>query len=667
MSYTILDFEPDTALLNPHFDGYKLRLAESDDATTIYSLESVTAGPQKLPSGAQLSYDETYFRVHYNHLFIGPRDCTFIFIDSAGVAHMISVDKQGPLQTIVLFAIPQQESDSALTGYPGAYSLSESLILLFDGVENMYMVQQASATREREQWSAIGVFCIGSGPIAAGSAESHTRRTMHSILGAALEHEAARKSIRLHACCQVDRPTETAAGQSGDRGVGACPSPALPGAAALRQKTPPPFCIKAMQVDLPQLVCDTDFQVTQPREPATLYPRIVHTLRSHAIPVYCENAVGDMYVLGVRDGVELDGTESASRPHSPSEASLPAVPPHIPDLYYWSQTPSDVTMCIELPASVSAQQVQCVLTRLAITLRFSEAPECEAKYGFNHAMLCDEIVADESVWTIENGRLLTLYLQKSREGARWPTLFNKDDGVLETMDPNEFAAIRERLQQLTSDSLDLRRSAGVPALTLATETVDLDSDEIEQEGSSVVFSVRDWRTGVASASSVAGSPNWLCSSFPRPLSQRQESNGELPPVCLRFDIDGAMFGFNSNTGAMHAGTSTSTNVRAGASVCPQHYGTFAALSYIQASKREKRFMYVDPDMTVAVLAETQRRIYVYHQAVSASSNTAAQSVVDLGNAAVAGETEEVLGIQLSGRMLVVLREHSICTIDLDRC
>ncbi|KAJ2636011.1 hypothetical protein GGF44_003224 [Coemansia sp. RSA 1694] len=275
-------------------------------------------------------------------------------------------------------------------------------------------------------------------------------------------------------------------------------------------------------------------------------------------------------------------------------------------------------MCIELPISVSAQQIQCVLTRVALTLRFSDAPECEARHGFDHAMLCHEIVADESVWTLENGRLLTLYLQKVREGVRWPTLFARDDGVLETMDPNEFAVIRERLQQLTSDSLDLRKSAGVPTMPLATDAVDPDSDGLEQERSSVVFSVRDWRTGQASASSVAGSPDWLYA---------------------------------------HAGTAT----------CPRHWGTFAALSYIQASKREKRFMYVDSAMTVAVLAETQRRIYVYHQVASAKSATAAQSVVDLGNAAVAGQSEEVLGIQLAGRVLVVLREHSICTVALDQC
>ncbi|KAJ2550300.1 hypothetical protein GGH95_006096, partial [Coemansia sp. RSA 1836] len=300
---------------------------------------------------------------------------------------------------------------------------------------------------------------------------------------------------------------------------------------------------------------------------------------------------------------------------------MPAVPPHIPDLYYWSQTPSDVTMCIELPISVSAQQIQCVLTRVALTLRFSDAPECEARHGFDHAMLCHEIVADESVWTLENGRLLTLYLQKVREGVRWPTLFARDDGVLETMDPNEFAVIRERLQQLTSDSLDLRKSAGVPTMPLATDAVDPDSDGLEQERSSVVFSVRDWRTGQASASSVAGSPDWLCPSFPQPHSHRQKA---LPPVCLRFDVDGTVFGFNSTEKAVHA--NASVDAHAGTATCPRHWGTFAALSYIQASKREKRFMYVDSAMTVAVLAETQRRIYVYHQVASAKSATAAQSV-----------------------------------------
>ncbi|KAJ2885729.1 hypothetical protein H4R27_001170 [Coemansia aciculifera] len=662
MSYTILDFKPDTGLLNPRFDGYKLRLADSEDTTRVYSLESEPVSPQKLPSSTPLGYDEACFCVHYNHLFVGPRDSTFIFIDSAGVAHMVYVDKHSPLQVVALFAIPQQESNSALAGYPGAYALSENLILLFDGVESVYVIQRLPAAKGREQWSAIGLFGIGPGPMAAGPAEPHTWRRMYSILGAALVREADQTLIRLHVSYRIDRAAETTAGLSGSRGIGACPSLALPGITASRQQTPPPFCVMAVEVDMPKLACNSVLQTAQPQIPATLYPRTVHTLRSHAIPVYCEYTAGDTYVLGVRDGVELDDTESASRPHSPSEASLSEVPPCIPDLYYWSQTSSDVTMCIELPVSVNAKQIQCVLTRVAITLRFSEAPECEAKYGLNHAMLCDEIVADDSVWTIENGRLLTLYLQKVHEGARWPTLFSKDDGVLETMDPNEFAVIRERLQRLTSDSFDPHRPAGVPTMALATEEVDQDNDELEQESSSVVFSVRDWRTGVASASSVAGSPGWLCPSFSRPLSQRQGGSGELPPVCLRFDVDGTVFGFNAEN--MHQ---SGGHVHADASTCPRHLGTFAALSYIQASKREKRFMYADPDMTVAVLAETQRRIYVYHQVSSDNLNTAAQSVVDLGNATVAGETEELLGIQLSGRMLVVLREHSICTINLDRC
>ncbi|KAJ2327166.1 hypothetical protein GGI00_004536, partial [Coemansia sp. RSA 2681] len=548
MAYSILDFKPNTALLNPRFDGYKLRIADTDDATKTFPLESKAVSPRKLPSGAPLSYDESYFRVHYNHLFIGPSDGTFIYIDSASVAHMICVDKPGPPQTTVLFTIPQQESDSALAGYPGAYTLSESLILLFDGLESAYVIQRSPAEVDAvEQWAAVGVFVIGPGPVAAGPAETVIRRKIYHVLSAALTHEAGRTAIRLHICYRLDRVGGTfTAGQSGNRGIGASSSLASPGTAAVRQQALPPFCIEAVQVDLPQPILaarSPDSQVTsQAHSLTTLCPRVVHTLRSHAIPVYCEITADDTYVLGVRDGVELDDTERMSRPHSPSEVPMPAVRPRIPYLYYWSQTPSDVTMCIELPVSVSAQQIQCVLTRIALTLRFSDAPECEARHGFDHAILCHEIVADESVWTLENGRLLTLYLQKVREGVRWPTLFARDDGVLETMDPNEFAVIRERLQQLTSDSLDLRKSAGVPTMPLATDAVDPDSDGLEQERSSVVFSVRDWRTGQVSASSVAGSPDWLCPSFPQPLSHRQKA---LPPVCLRFDVDGTVFGFNS--------------------------------------------------------------------------------------------------------------------------
>ncbi|KAJ2382633.1 hypothetical protein GGI05_005589 [Coemansia sp. RSA 2603] len=226
-----------------------------------------------------------------------------------------------------------------------------------------------------------------------------------------------------------------------------------------------------------------------------------------------------------------------------------------------------------------------------------------------------------------------------------------DDGVLETMDSSEFATIREHLAKYTSETLN---SGTRMPIQSAIDAMDQDDDDLEQEDSSIVFSVRKWCTGETISSSTAGSPDWLCSSFAKPPPHRcvgdqaeacTSAHAQLPSVCLKFDVDGIVY----EIGADAAGVIGAT-----------HVGSFAALSYIQASKRDQRFMYVDAEMTVAVLAETQRRIYIYHQSKSTSSTEAVQNIVDIG-------CGELFGMQITGRTLVLLRENALFIIDLDRC
>ncbi|KAJ1862145.1 hypothetical protein LPJ78_004910 [Coemansia sp. RSA 989] len=270
--------------------------------------------------------------------------------------------------------------------------------------------------------------------------------------------------------------------------------------------------------------------------------------------------------------------------------------------------------------------------------------------------LCDSIIADESVWTLENGRLLTFYLQKEHEGARWSSVFKGDDGVMETIDPSEFVTIRERLEKYTANEPEV--AANVP---LMQPYVDQDSggDPEQQEQVTedpTIFSVRSWSTGLAEASSVVGSPDWLCPAFSR---ASHFSETPLPPVCLKFDVDGVVFAFHASPSYQKSHAPPGNIPPAHSNVCARHASTFSALSYVQASKREKRFMYIDSDMTVAVLAEAQRRIYIYHQS---AQPVAIQNIVDLGSS-----DAEIFGIQLIGRTLVVLRKHLLTMVDLDLC
>ncbi|KAJ2799592.1 hypothetical protein H4R21_003494, partial [Coemansia helicoidea] len=270
------------------------------------------------------------------------------------------------------------------------------------------------------------------------------------------------------------------------------------------------------------------------------------------------------------------------------------------------------------------------------------------------APLHDRIVADESVWTLENGRLLTLHLQKEHEGARWTSVFSADDGVLETMDPSELAAIRERLEKCTAAAQEPGRSTAPLMQPYVDQDSGGDLEQLEEEpDASVMFSVRRWSSGLAEATSVPGSPGWLCAAF-----RCGPAATQVPvPVCLRFDVDGVVFSF----GTVASDSSIGGAQQHAHAVGVRHTGTFSALSYVQASKREKRFLGVAPDATVAVLAEAHRRVYIYHQVACAGAADAVQNVVDLGGS---GVDAEILGVQLTGRAVAVLRARSLCTIDL---
>ncbi|KAJ1904733.1 hypothetical protein LPJ81_002327, partial [Coemansia sp. IMI 209127] len=186
MAYQIIDFEPDTRLLNPQFEGYKLRLVDrqntggvdTESAVRLFTPDTAPIEPRKLANNALLTYDEVYSRVHYNHLFCGPDAESLVYIDGANKVQLVTSD--GGLQTLVtksIFDIPRHESDAALSGYPGVFCLSTDAILVFDGVDRVYVLQKTCNSEPglADQWKASGVFEIGIGSIAAGASDDSER------------------------------------------------------------------------------------------------------------------------------------------------------------------------------------------------------------------------------------------------------------------------------------------------------------------------------------------------------------------------------------------------------------------------------------------------------------------------------------------------------------
>ena len=68
---TTVQIRPNHDLLNPTFEGYKLKLLNEDECIIRTDLPAPGINIQKVPSGTQLSYKEVQSRVLYNHLFGG--------------------------------------------------------------------------------------------------------------------------------------------------------------------------------------------------------------------------------------------------------------------------------------------------------------------------------------------------------------------------------------------------------------------------------------------------------------------------------------------------------------------------------------------------------------------------------------------------------------------
>ncbi|KAJ2081116.1 hypothetical protein H4R24_002587 [Coemansia sp. RSA 988] len=653
MAYRVLDFRADPALLNPSFDGYKLRLPDDKDSSAksvirTFQLPFAPVEPQRLPNNALLTYDEIHSRIYYNHLFAGPRQGTVIYIDQDRQVILVEFCKGIP-RFCKIFDIPLCISTNVFLGYPGAYSLTNDMVLIFDGVESVYVLRRVYDDSDGgERWQTVGVFEIGMGSVAAGPQNNEVSRTMYYILSATLARfSKGNIKIRLHTCCRIDKE----ASYAGEGESSAIQTKELGNAQHGQHRPAPTFCVQAIQIsgisdDVPETLAEQSSDSLQSGV-AHLDVSVVHTLHTHVIPVYCEFLDADRYVLGVKGGVVLDDTELTKQSSSANNSMSPTAQHMQSEPYYWTQTSSDVTVCIELPVSIKANQIICELSRTSLSLQFDTAAEYLALHTYTQAKFCDFIVADESIWTLENGRVLTLYLQKEHEGARWATVFANDDGVLETMDSNEFAAIRERLEKYTATDYETHGQRAPLMQPFLDQDTGGDVDQLEEASDlAVMFSVRCWSTGESEAQSVVGSPDWLCAAFTSTPTQSETYNPL--PICLKHDVDGISFSFSA----------LSTNAN------PQHVSTFPALSYIQASKREKRFFYIDTEVGIAVLAEAQRRLYIYHQVSSPGASSAAQNVLDLGGS---DDDAELLGMQLADKSLVVLRRNSICQIDVERC
>ena len=119
----------------------------------------------------------------------------------------------------------------------------------------------------------------------------------------------------------------------------------------------------------------------------------------------------------------------------------------------------------------------------------------------------------------------------------------------------------------------------------------------------------------------------------------------LPPAfCIRHDVDALLW----QPKALPSNDDNWT-----------HVGTFNALGYVQAAKRDRKFSTCAPDMSFATLCDCTKHVYVYQQP-EAGAKHARQHVVTLET-----PDNEILGLQASNGRVFVLTKQSLHALTVD--
>ncbi|CAI2190865.1 17357_t:CDS:2, partial [Funneliformis geosporum] len=593
--YTV-PIKPLRDLLNPKFEGYKLKVFDENSRLLHFQLPPPGIKLSKIPTNLKLSYKEIQSRSHFNHLFKGfetkERGICFYF-DSENFVILIEYDRviSNDAVTHRLLKI-QQSNYSEIVGennssrqlysnYSSLRALSSNLLLVTNGSGEIALVQ-INKNDDTSLYSSQILYQIGF--------QGHSPK-LHSnyIPCVLLDGRIVGDEILFIVYNPVLNPTSIVPTKEVQN--------VLFDISLLQMALTPPFEMK-----------------------------IIHVLRGPDIPFYCSiESDGTGYVIGSNSGYEVVYKSSTQDDTKISP-------------YIWTQTPTDITIYFELPRGTPKTAIHCNFsqTHLSLTVNLGDTPTYTSEHPpipcYAFTRLFDLIDPSVSLWTIEPKiGLLTLHLEKHDHSMRWSHVFQHDDGVFETLDPNEFAEFRERLEKFTADANEQLSQSEFKRLQ---HPIGHEMEEsIDYEGHSSVFMWFD-RDGSLTAKASGGN-EYLCKQFEILENTGYSDNlSLLPSVCLKSDVDGIVYSIRHPT---------DSSTLAASPLIITHIATFNAFAFVQASKREKRFVYHDPANRFVMILEGDHRAFIYKRHES-SENHDEQFVIEL--AVNSNDDSEIIGVQM---------------------
>ncbi|GBB90740.1 hypothetical protein RclHR1_01780007 [Rhizophagus clarus] len=642
--------KPNRNLLNPKFEGYKLKVFDENSQLIQFQLPLPAITTPKIPTNSKLSYKEIQNRIHFNHLFKGfeinkGKGICFYF-DSENFVTLAEYEPAtSNVVTHRLLKI-QQTSDSSesiegdssqhlYSNFPSLRALSPKLLLVTNGSGIIFLVQINSNDNTSSYSGEI---------LYQSEFQGHSQ----------LKQESGLNNMP---CVLLD-----------GRIIGNERDDKHPHILFLVYNTvldtissePTEETRKVLfDVSLLQISMSPQYEI-----------KIIHVIRGPDIPFYCSIEFnGEGYVIGSNMEYEVVYKSSTQNEdikpmdieddqvsEKQEEKSTNRVSPYI-----WTQTPSDVTICFQLPKGTPKSVVHCNFSQTHLSLTINLGDNSKVSPGhppipcYAFTRLFDLIDPSVSLWTIEPAiGLLTLHLEKHNHNTRWTHVFQHDDGVFETLDPNEFAEFRERLEKFTSDLIESTNEQSGAFEPLQRMIGHETEESIDYEGKSSVFMWLEREGDLITKSS--GGNVYLCRQFEWCENAEISNNiSLLPSVCLKSDVDGVVYSI---------GHPVDSSKLAISPLVVTHVATFNAFAFVQASKREKRFMFHDPKYRFVIILEGDHRAFVYKRH-EGHEKYGEQSVVEFaGNSS---DDSEIIGVQMASienAHVIVLKSDSLIIIKL---
>nr|CAG8581230.1 14264_t:CDS:2 [Entrophospora candida]CAG8587510.1 7208_t:CDS:2 [Entrophospora candida] len=593
------------SLINAKFEGYKLKLFDDTEHLKFYKLPQPGVSISKIPSNSKLSYKEIQNRIHFNHLFYGfginDDKATCFYFDLENRIILIEHDQAtNSLITHNLLQIPKSTkvANNLVTEYPSLISISSSLLLVTNGSGLLCLVR-VKKNEDNKFFGEILHITEFFGYLDAESDTLNKNVPFVFLDGKIIYDDEKGKSDDAHILFII---YNTVKHHNLNRMI---PSK--------EETTKTLFDISLLKMSL-----------NKPYETEKL-----HVIRGTSIPLYCFIdyrgsgyvicSDSDYVVLGnsrsdqdekihIEQSTEHDENENENENISPSnkEEKLAS--------YIWTQTSTDITVCFQLPVGTPKTAIHCNFSKTHLSLTIKTEDDAFDTTNTNlrprpplpcyaFSQFFDNIDPDASLWTIEpNIGLLTLHIEKANHKTRWSHVFHNDDGVFETLDPNEFAEFRESLEKYTTDLL---------ASSSSNETVRFETtkplqhpighemeESIDYEGQAVTFM---WisKEGLIGAKSSSSGQEFICKQFDNAKTKNSKTK-PYPSVCLKSDVDGIVYSIEH-----------SENIHVSSPLIMTHFATFNAFAFVQASKREKRFVFHDPSNRFVMIFEGNRHAYIY--------------------------------------------------------